>query len=313
MAKMSPARPLAAALVPLAALCAPAASAQILPGLTTFPCHVVHLTNQSHDTVLVNVSLDPSGTQRIGGTIVNACTSADVALPGNLRCGLTLTVAGDVRDTSKISPELLRMNTAAAVAASPSLGVVKGTVVPQNAAEPGNWLALADAGSGKFAWRPVAANTKMPAGCPSAPVAAPATVAFTFNNITASPVLVTASGNQAVFDHVCIAAGQSRTVQTAPSAAYKVAAQPAQDVKCQQLSGPAVPGVARAVNNRVTMNYVAASYILRQAEPQAQDTWQASPNPTGPGGGTQSTTTLTAPPQPDPNATQSTQSAPPGK
>ena len=255
---------LAAAALPLAVLSMQPASAQLFPGQAVFPCHVVHVTNQARNPVLVSVSIDPAGRQRVGAGWVDACASADVQLPANLRCGVTLNVRGEVKGTSKVPVALLKLNPAAA----PTIADVKGTVTAQNAAEPANWLALIGVPGKQVAWKPVPAGTKMPPGCPSAPPAAPTVVVFTFSNATTSPVLVTA-GSPAVFlNKVCIGARQSRTMQVAPSPAYKMVATPVSDAQCQKPTGAAIVLGAQPVNGRVTVAYLFASnaYALRQLE-----------------------------------------------
>src|SRR5579862_3028467 len=88
MDKMRYTRGLALAALPLAALCGQPASAQ-LPGLEPFPCHVLHVTNQTHNPALVTVSIDAAGISRVGAGMVDACTSGDIQLAPNLRCGVT--------------------------------------------------------------------------------------------------------------------------------------------------------------------------------------------------------------------------------
>jgi hypothetical protein len=258
---------LAAAALPLTVLSMQPASAQLFPGQAVFPCHVVHVTNQVRNPVQVSVSIDPAGRQRLGAGWVDACASADVQLPANLRCGVTLNVRGEVKDTSKVPVAFLKLNPAAAA----TIADVKGTVTAQNAAEPGNWLALVGVPGKQVGWKPIPAGTKMPPGCPAAPPAAPSVVVFTFTNATTSPVLVTAGGPAVFLNKACIGARQSRTVQVAPSPAYKMVAMPVTDAQCQKPTGSAIVLGAQPVNGRVTVTYLFASsaYALRQLETPA--------------------------------------------
>jgi len=258
---------LAAVALPLAVLSMQPAAAQLFPGQAVFPCHVVHVTNQVRNPVQVSVSIDPAGRQRVGAGWVDACTSADVQLPANLRCGVTLNVRGEVKDAGKVPVALLRLNPAAAA----TIADVKGTVTVQNAAEPGNWLALAGVSGKQVGWKPVPAGTKMPPGCPAAPPAAPSVVVFTFSNATPSPVLVTAGGPAVFLNKACIGARQSRTMQVAPSPAYKMVATPVGDALCQKPTGSGIVLGAQPVNGRVTVAYLFASgaYALRQLETTA--------------------------------------------
>ena len=255
------ARTLAAATLPLAALSVQPASAQ-LPGLQPFPCHVLHVTNQTHNPALVTVSIDAAGISRVGTGIVDACTSGDIQLAPNLRCGVTFNVHGELKDPSKVPVAIFKLDPAAA----PTIADVRGTFTPQNAAEPANWLALSGVPGKQMGWKAVAAGTKMPPGCPAVPPPAPSTVVFTFNNTTASPVLVSAGGQAVVFDKACIGAGQSRTVQVAPSTAYKVSAASMRDAQCQQPIAPPIGFGAQPVNGRVTVNYLVTSYAMKQLE-----------------------------------------------
>jgi hypothetical protein len=294
MDNMRHARWLAAAGLPLAALSMQPASAQLFPGQPPFPCHVLHVTNQTHNPALVTVSVDPGGVVRVGFKMVAACTTADIQLAPNLRCGATFNVRGEVKDPSKVPVAIYNLNPAAA----PTISDVKGTFTPQNAAEPANWLALVGVPGKEVGWKPVPAGTKMPQGCPAPPPPpAPAVVVFTFNNTTASPVLLSAGGQTVVFKNACIGAGQSRSVQVAPSTGYKVLATPMRDGQCQQpIAAPLGLG-PRPVNGRVTVVYAASPYALRQLETPPPLPPPAAPPPVDPSQSTSDTTVST-----DPNA-----------
>ena len=292
---MPHARMLAVAALPLAALAALPAAAQ-LPGLQAFPCHVLHVTNQTHNPALVTVSIDATGLSRVGAGMVEACTSGDIQLAPNLRCGVTFNVHGELKDPSKVPAALLKLNPAAA----PTIADVKGTFTPQNAKEPANWLALIGVPGKQVGWKPIPAGTKMPPGCPAAPPPAPSTVAFTFNNTTGSPVLVWASGQAVVFDRACIGAGQSRTVQAAPSAAYKVLAASARDAQCQQAISSPISFGAQPVNGRVTVSYVTASYAMKQLEAAPSAPGQSTTSIQDPTASTDPTAPQQGIPKPDP-------------
>jgi hypothetical protein len=296
---------LAVAFLPLAALYAQPASAQ-LPGLQPFPCHVLHVTNQTHNPALVTVSIDTAGISRVGAGMVDACTSGDIQLAPNLRCGVAFNVRGELKDPGKVPAAIFKLNPAAA----PTIAEVKGTFTPQNAKEAANWLALVGVPGKQLGWKPVAAGTKMPPGCPAAPPA-PATVTFTFNNTTGSPVLVWASGQAVVFDRACIGAGQSRTVQAAPSSAYKVLAASARDAQCQQTISSPIGFGAQPVNGRVTVSYVTASYAMKQLETTPQP--GAPGQPTNPTQDPTVSSDPTAPTQGIPTQDPTTTTVPTGK
>jgi len=259
---MRHAKLLAVLALPVALASMAPASAQ-LPGMPAFPCHVLHVTNLTPNPALVSVSIDPAGLVRVGAGMVTACTTGDIQLASNLRCGVTLNVHGELKDPTRIPAAIFKLTPAVA----PTIATVKGTFAPQNAAEPANWLALIP---GKLpAWRPVAAGTKMPPGCVAPappPPPAPTVVLFTFTNTTASPVLFSAGAHTLFINRACIPAGQSRSLQVPASTGYKMIAVPVSDAQCRQPTAASLVLDAWPVNGRVTIRYVAPPYALKQLE-----------------------------------------------
>jgi hypothetical protein len=304
---------LAAATLPLAALWLQPASAQLFPGLKRFPCHVLHVTNQTPNPALVTVSIDVSGLVRVGAGMVQACASTDIQLAANLRCGATFNVRAEVKDPSKVPPAIFKLNPVA----TPTIAEVKGTFTPQNAAEPANWLALIGVPGKKVGWKPIPAGTKMPPGCPAPapPPPAPAMVVFTFTNTTASPVLLSAGGQSVFFNKACIPAGQSRSLQVVASSGYKMLATPVRDAQCQQPIAAPIGLGPRPVNGRVTVVYAASPYALRQLETPPPLPPPPTPTPVSPDPSTQDTTGNPNPSEPaqgDPTQDPTT-SVPTGK
>jgi hypothetical protein len=307
---------IAVLVVPVALVSMAPASAQ-LPGLPAFPCHVLHVTNLTRNPALVNVSVDAAGLVRVGAGMVAACTTGDIPLAPNLRCGVTLNVHGEIKDPTRIPSAMFKLNPAAA----PTIANVKGTFTPQNAAEPANWLALIGFPAKQLAWKPIAAGTRMLPGCGGPappPPPAPTVVLFTFTNTTPSPVLFSAGAHTLFINKACIAAGQSRSLQVPASTGYKMIAVPVSDAQCRQPIAASLVLDAWPVNGRVTIKYVASPYALKQLEtpPPGQpklpppdpttstDPTVTAPDPTAPGD-------QTTPPQGDPK--DPTTSIPTGK
>ncbi len=127
----------------------PAASAQLIPGAQTFPCHVLHVTNQTRNPALVTVSINSAALSRVGSGMVEACTAGvhpARAEPAVRRLRSSCTARASRIPTSRQrSPGRVPQAHIHARPRAHVADVKRHFHAATNAAEPGNWLPSAHA------------------------------------------------------------------------------------------------------------------------------------------------------------------------